>query len=50
MGLDWRTAGWAEYQMHLAGWNEHHTDPKEKGAGEVDIPRLRRFVDAHTVH
>jgi hypothetical protein len=51
MGLDWTRLGWAEYQMHLAAWNEAHRDPKEKRkGGEPDLPRLRKFVEAHTLH
>ncbi len=50
MGLNWRTLGWREYQMNLAGWNEHHRDPGESPTGPGDLGRLRRFVEAHTVH
>lgn len=48
MGLDWRSLGWAEYQMHLAGWNAHHSDGKERPA--PDLSRLKRFVEAHSIH
>lgn len=48
MGLDWRQIGWAEYQIALAGWNANQ-ESDGKG-GEADFSRLKRAMDAHTVH
>lgn len=33
-----------EYTALLSIWNDRHSDDKEK---PVNVPRLRRFVDAH---
>lgn len=49
MGLDWHRTGWPEYQLHLAGWNAAQGGDTG-GGGPRDPERLKRFVDAHTVH
>lgn len=50
MGIDWRTIGWLEYQMLLAGWNEIHRDQKGDSKDGPDLGRLRSFMKAHSVH
>lgn len=47
MGVDWRTLGWLDYQMMLAGWNEAHDTDKSPSA--PDLERLKRFTAAHTL-
>lgn len=47
MGLDWRTLGWKEYQMALAGWNATQSTDESQGK---DFTRLKRAMEAHTVH
>lgn len=48
MGVDWRTLGWAEYQMLLVGWNENHRDKKDDPKAPPDFERLRTVMAAHT--
>lgn len=45
MGIDWRTVGWGEYSMLLAGWNAAHDTDTPKS--EPDMKRLGRFMAAH---
>jgi hypothetical protein len=47
-GADWKTMGWVEYQTSLAWWNLRHGP--DGGKAEADIPRLERFMAAHSVH
>lgn len=48
MGADWRSLTWQEYLIRLAGWNAAH-DP-DAPRGDQDFSRLKRAMDAHTVH
>lgn len=46
MGLDWRVETWPSYQMALAGWNAN----QDGDEGPKDFTRLKKAMDAHTVH
>lgn len=50
MGLDWRELGWKEYQINLAAWNASQETDGSGGSGPKDFSRLKRAMDAHTVH
>lgn len=50
MNVDWRTVGWLEYQMLLAGWNEIHRDKKDEPQGPSDFDRLKAIMATHSVH
>lgn len=50
MGVDWRSIGWREYQVRLAGWNENHREKKGEPTGEPDFERLKVHMAAHSVH
>lgn len=50
MGVGWRTTGWLEYQMLLAGWNEIHRDTTNEPRGAPDFDRLRIIMANHSLH